>query len=158
MTAGLQRKEGSAPQGGPPEDGEAAPPRDERQRRRRLRFTVPESVRVSKNDPKTIVMAELKLGEIDAAYELGAGNRNRTTQELTKLALYKIDGKVVGVEDVEERWPTFSQKVRMQIATAYNSMHNTSDAEDQAFLGSAVADEYRRRPSSGRTGAPSGAS
>lgn len=147
----IRAREGANPQGGgagagaadqaPKLDGAALARGSGRGRRRRKKFTFPETVRVGEKDPKSVVLVELKMGEIDAAYEVAAGNRNKLTQELAKLAVYKVDGRTVELEDMEAAWPIWSQKVRMQCVIAYNSMHNTSDEEDRAFLSSAADDD-----------------
>lgn len=148
----VRAREGASPQGGNAAGAGAADRAEnlsgaalargsDRSRRRRKKFTFPASVRVGDRDPSSVVLVELKVGEIDAAYEVASGNRNRLTQELAKLSVHKVDGRLVSLEDMEAAWPTWSQKVRMQCVVAYNTMHNTSDEEDRAFLASAADDD-----------------
>lgn len=148
MAGPISAREGTTPQA-PPVEGAAnrAPamtsglPGDDRQRRNRLKFTFPASARDPVRDPTTVVMVELKIGEVEAAYEAGHGNKQRIAQELAKLSIYKVDGRVVALDDLEAAWPAWSAKVRTLCVLAYDRMHNTSDAEDAAFFASAGADE-----------------
>lgn len=148
-TPQVTTRDGAPPPQAPPVQGAAArapiattmaAPTDDRARRYRRKFTFPATVRDPSRDPVSVVICELKIGEVEAAYEAGGTNKQRVSAELAKLAIFKVDGRVVSLEDLEVAWPKWSPKVRQQCVLAYGRMHNTSDEEDAAFFDSAEDD------------------
>lgn len=148
MPPNVQRKEGGAAKAeAVPGAADRAPGLEavratgDRAKRYRRRYTIPESSRLDPSkDPQTVVLVELKAGEIEAAYEV-SGNKRRVASELAKLSVYKVDGRVVTSEDVEFAWAGWSNKVREHLILGYHRIHNTSDEADDSFFASEELDE-----------------
>lgn len=106
-------------------------------RHRTFVFQVPETAR-KEGDPRKITLRELTGDQQIDALRAAGGDRVRTGIELAKAALYAVDDAVVdhAAFGAEKYWAKWSPKVRSLLVQGYTHTHNSSDAEDAAFLGS----------------------
>jgi hypothetical protein len=105
----------------------------------RHQFTIPPNVR-GPNDPSTVVLLELTSGQEETAAKIAGDDSStlRLASEMCKLALYKVDGRLVDHANAEAEfyWARWSTKVRRLIQSAIGKIHNTTKEEDDAFFAS----------------------
>lgn len=109
-------------------------------KRRAYTFTIPASVRIGENDPKTVTLCELDDAAISQARKLGRGDENKAAVEAVKAAIVKVDGADVnqGEEEATWYWHRWSAKVRHQLELAWAKVHVTTADEDKDFFSSMV--------------------
>lgn len=99
-------------------------------------FTIPESARIKDADPKKVVIRELTEDDMDLADRLSKGQNRKVGREAVKMSLWSVDGRLVdhSTGEGDFYWAKWGMKVKVLLLTAWSRIHQTDDAEDQAFF------------------------
>lgn len=106
-------------------------------------YQIPERSRIAGDlDPKSITLRELDDDLLDQARKSGHGDEGRAAKEAIKLAIYKVNGKLVnhGDDEASYFWGRWSSKVRHLVQHAWTKIHATDEDEDTDFLASVVVE------------------